>query len=113
VAILPRFDAVVALTSPPLVAVLGVAVARMNGARFIHWVMDLNPDEAIAAGWLRAGAKAARIVNAALQFSLRGSDQVVALDRFMAERLTPKGVPAGKSSVIPPWSHDEVVASRH
>jgi glycosyltransferase involved in cell wall biosynthesis len=110
VAILPRFDAVVALTSPPLVAVLGVAVARMNGARFIHWVMDLNPDEAIAAGWLRAGSKAARMLNAALQFSLRGSDQVVALDRFMAERLTQKGVPAGKLSVIPPWSQDEVVA---
>lgn len=110
VAIMPRFDVVVALTSPPLVAVLGVAVARMNGARFIHWVMDLNPDEAIAAGWLRAGSKAARMLNAALQFSLRGSDQVVALDRFMAERLTQKGVPAGKLSVIPPWSHDDVVA---
>ena len=72
VAVLPRFDVIVALTSPPLVAVLGVAVARMNGARFIHWVMDLNPDEAIAAGWLRAGSRAARILNAALQFSMRG-----------------------------------------
>ena len=49
------------------------------------------------------------MLNAALQFSLRGSDQVVALDRFMAERLTQKGVPAGKLSVIPPWSHDEAV----
>jgi colanic acid biosynthesis glycosyl transferase WcaI len=108
-AVLPRFDRVVALTSPPLVAVLGTMVARMNGARFIHWVMDLNPDEAIAAGWLQLNSRAARILNAALQFSLRGSDQVVALDRFMAERLTQKGVSAGKLSVIPPWSHDDVV----
>ncbi len=49
------------------------------------------------------------MLNAALQFSLRGSDQVIALDRFMAERLTQKGVHAGKLSIIPPWSHDEVV----
>lgn len=107
--VLPRFDTVVALTSPPLIAVLGAVVARLNGARFIHWVMDLNPDEAIAAGWLRPRSRVARLLNAALQFSLRGSDQVVALDRFMAERLTQKGVPAGKLSVIPPWSHDDVV----
>ncbi len=108
-AVLPRFDRVIALTSPPLIAVLGAVIARMNGARFIHWMMDLNPDEAIAAGWLRPGSRAARALNVALQFSLRGSDQVVALDRFMAERLTQKGVPAGKLSVIPPWSHDDVV----
>jgi colanic acid biosynthesis glycosyl transferase WcaI len=107
--VLPRFDRVIALTSPPLVAVLGAVVARMNGARFIQWVMDLNPDEAIAAGWLLPRSRAARLLNAALRFSLRGSDQVVALDRFMAERLTQKGVPAGKLSVIPPWSHDDVV----
>jgi colanic acid biosynthesis glycosyl transferase WcaI len=108
-AVLPRFDRVVALTSPPLVAVMGVVVARMNGARFVHWVMDLNPDEAIAAGWLKPRSRATSFLNAALRFSLRGSDEVVALDRFMAERLTQKGGPAGKLSVIPPWSHDDVV----
>ena len=108
-AVLPRFDRVVALTSPPLIAVLGAVIARLNGARFIHWVMDLNPDEAIAAGWLRPKSRAARMLSGALQFSLRGSDQVIALDRFMAEKLTQKGVPTGKLSVIPPWSHDDVV----
>jgi glycosyltransferase involved in cell wall biosynthesis len=71
--------------------------------------MDLNPDEAIAAGWLQPRSRVTRFLNAALQYSLRGSDQIVALDRFMAERLTQKGVPAGKLSVIPPWSHDDLV----
>jgi colanic acid biosynthesis glycosyl transferase WcaI len=110
VAVLPRFDAVVALTSPPLISVLGAVVARLNGARFIHWMMDLNPDEAVAAGWLRPGSKAVRALNAALRFSLRRSDQVVALDRFMADRLTQKGVPVGRLAVIPPWSHADTVA---
>jgi len=110
-AVLSRFDAVVALTSPPMVSALGVVVARMNGARFIYWVMDLNPDEAIAAGWLKPTSRVTRALNAMLSFSLRHSDQVVVLDRFMATRLAQKGVPAGKLNVIPLWSQDDVVSN--
>ena len=51
-AFLPRFDVVVALTSPPLISLLGAIFASFKGARFVFWMMDLNPDEAIAAGWL-------------------------------------------------------------
>ena len=50
---LPRPDAVVALTTPPLISFIGAGYARLRAARFFYWVMDLNPDEAIAAGWLR------------------------------------------------------------
>src|SRR4030081_2143701 len=45
---LPRFDVVVALTSPPLISFLGALFVRIKGGRFFFWVMDLNPDEAIA-----------------------------------------------------------------
>jgi colanic acid biosynthesis glycosyl transferase WcaI len=48
----PRFDVVVALTSPPLISLLGSLFVRFKGGKFFFWVMDLNPDEAIAAGWL-------------------------------------------------------------
>ncbi len=40
-----------------------------------------------------------------LKFSLRKSDHVVALDRFMAARLEAKGAPASKVSVVPLWPH--------
>jgi glycosyltransferase involved in cell wall biosynthesis len=108
--VLSRFDAVVALTSPPMVSALGAVVARMNGARFIYWVMDLNPDEAIAAGWLKPGSKISGLLKGILNFSLRRSDHVVVLDRFMATRLAQKGVPAGKLQVIPLWPQDDVVS---
>jgi len=49
-ALLGRYDVVVALTSPPLISVLGAIFAAARNARFVFWVMDLNPDEAIAAG---------------------------------------------------------------
>ena len=48
---LPRYDVVLALTSPPLISFLGAWVAKLRGSRFFYWVMDFNPDEAIAAGW--------------------------------------------------------------
>ena len=103
---LPRFDVVVAMTHPPLVAVLAALVARVKGSRLVSWIMDLNPDEAIAAGWLRADSAIARILSAALRFSLRGSDRVVVLDRFMRDRIAAKGIPPEKVDIVPPWSHN-------
>src|ERR1700687_3095365 len=52
-AILPRQDAVVALTSPPLISWLASWFTRLRGGRMIFWVMGLDTDEAIAAGWLQ------------------------------------------------------------
>jgi hypothetical protein len=98
-----RPDVVVALTSPPLIAFLGVCFARVRRCRFVYWIMDLNPDEALAAGWLRTGSWAARWLEAMSRFSLRRADKVIALDRFMLDRVASKG--ARRISVIPPWSH--------
>ena len=108
-ALLPRFDVVVALTSPPLISFLGAIFARLKGARFVFWSMDLNPDEAVAAGWLRRRSPLARLLDCMLRYSLRRSDRIVALDRFMKDRIVAKGIPAERVAVIPPWSLDESI----
>ena len=105
----PKPDVVVALTSPPLISFIGALYARLRGAKFVYWVMDLNPDEAIAAGWLREGSIAARGLHSLSRFSFRHASRIVALDRFMRERIVAKGIPADKIVVLPPWSHDEAV----
>jgi colanic acid biosynthesis glycosyl transferase WcaI len=105
-ALLPKHDVVVALTSPPLISFLGAGLARLRGSRFFYWVMDFNPDEAIAAGWLRANSLTARMLDWMSRFSLRQANKVIALDRFMRDRITAKGIPPAKVIVIPPWSHD-------
>lgn len=106
---LPRFDVVIAMTHPPMIAFLAALAVRLKGGRLISWVMDLNPDEAIAAGWLRGDSAGARLLSGALAFSLRTSTRVVVLDRFMRERIERKGVPSAAIDVIPPWSHDHSV----
>ena len=108
-AALPRFDVVVGMTSPPLISWLGALLTRLRGGRFVFWVMDLNPDEALAAGWLRKGSLTTRVLQRILESSLHQSAAVVALDRFMAGRIEAKGVSADKIAVLPPWSHDDVV----
>ena len=106
---LPRHDAVVALTSPPLISFLGAWLARLRRSRFYYWVMDFNPDEAIAAGWLRANSPAARLLDAMSRFSLKRATSIIALDRFMRERILTKGAAPDSIAVIPPWSHDSDV----
>ncbi len=106
---LRRQDVVLALTSPPLISFLGAWLARVRGSRFLYWVMDFNPDEAIAAGWLRAGSLAAAILEGMSRFSLRQAAKVIALDRFMRERILAKGIEPEKVAVIPPWSQNSEV----
>ncbi|HOC56076.1 MAG TPA: glycosyltransferase family 4 protein [Verrucomicrobiota bacterium] len=106
---LPRPDVVVALTSPPLISLLGAGLARLRRSRFFYWVMDFNPDEAIAAGWLRPNSPAAKVLDWISRVSLRRAHRIIALDRFMRERIVAKGIARAKVLVIPPWSHDTEV----
>jgi colanic acid biosynthesis glycosyl transferase WcaI len=108
-ALLPRHDVVVALTTPPLISFIGAWRAKLWRAKFCYWVMDMNPDEAIAAGWLRADSLLGRILERMSRFSFRRADGVIALDRFMSERITSKQIKPDKISIIPPWSHDDEV----
>jgi glycosyltransferase involved in cell wall biosynthesis len=107
---LPRHDVVVALTTPPLISFLGAWRAKLWRARFFYWVMDFNPDEAIAAGWLRADSSAAKFLERLSRFSLRRADGIIALDRFMRDRIVAKQIAAEKVTVIPPWSQERQVA---
>ena len=107
--LLPRQDVVVALTTPPLISFIGAWRAKLWGAKFCYRVMDMNPDEAIAAGWLNADSFMARILERMSRFSFRNASWIIALDRFMRDRIVAKGISPGKIAVLPPWSQDQDV----
>lgn len=106
---LARFDIVVAMTSPPLISFIASLAVPRKARSFVVWSMDLNPDEAIAAGWLRETSPIARLLSSMLLYSLERADRIIALDRFMKERIVAKGIDADKVLVVPPWSHDDYV----
>ena len=107
--LLGRFDVVVALTSPPLISFLAALFVKLKGGSFCFWVMDLNPDEAIAAGWLAERSPAARVLQRMLRYSLKQAQHTIVLDRFMRDRVLAKGALPERVAVIPPWSHDDAV----
>ena len=107
---LRRFDLVVALTSPPLISFLAALFVKLRGGRFCFWVMDLNPDEAIAAGWLDEKSLTTRLLQRMLNYSFHQATCTIVLDRFMKERVVAKGVDAARIAVVPPWAHDDKVA---
>jgi glycosyltransferase involved in cell wall biosynthesis len=106
---LDRHDVVVALTSPPLISLVGVWLARLHKSRFVYWVMDLNPDEAVAGRWLQPNSVTTKILERISRLSLRNADRVIALDRFMFERIVGKGILPERIFILPPWSHDPEV----
>lgn len=106
---LPRFDVTVSLTSPPLISTLGTAMAWLKGGAVVPWIMDLNPDEAVAAGWLKEGGISERVLSALQRWSFHRAARIIALDRFMAERLMAKGVPEQVIHTDAPWSHDDAL----
>lgn len=106
---LGRFDVIIALTSPPLISAFGAVWKVLLGGRLVSWIMDMNPDEAIAAGWLKPSSKVAIMLQKIQAFSLRHSDVIVVLDTFMRVRLIRNGTPPEKIAVIPLWSQDDFV----
>ncbi len=107
--LLPGFDVVVALTSPPLISLLGSLFVQIKGGRFFLWVMDLNPDEAIAAGWLKENSIAGKVLKSFLRYSLQRATRVVVLDRFMKRRILKHGISDERITVLPPWAHGDAV----
>ena len=71
--------------------------------------MDLNPDEAIAAGWLDERSATAALLQRMLRYSFKVADRTIVLDRFMKERVVAKHVDPARITIIPPWSHDDQV----
>ena len=106
---LRRFDVVIALTSPPLISFLAALFVKLKGGHFCFWVMDLNPDEAIAAGWLKEDSLTSRLLQRMLKFSLQQATRTIVLDRFMKDRVIAKGIDSSRIAIVPPWSHDDHV----
>jgi colanic acid biosynthesis glycosyl transferase WcaI len=109
VALLPRFDLVITMTSPPLLSAAAAALVKIKGGSLICWILDLNPDQAVAAGWLKPKSLTCRFLRRMAAFGFHTARWCVVMDRFMAERLEAYGVEVQKIAVIPPWSHDDDV----
>ena len=106
----PSVEGIFFSTSPPLVGLIGCIAGWIRRVPVIYWAMDLNPDQLIALGKIKAASLPARILESFNRFILRRSSLIVALDRFMADRLHRRGNIRHKLLVLPPWPHETHLA---
>ncbi|MCH7847081.1 MAG: glycosyltransferase family 4 protein [Planctomycetes bacterium] len=108
-----RLSCLLVSTSPPMCSVAALLISIVRRRPITYWLMDLNPDQMIEMGWIKPSSPIVKIFNWFNRRILRRSTGIVALDRFMAERVLRKADVKDKLTVMPPWPHEghlEVVA---
>jgi colanic acid biosynthesis glycosyl transferase WcaI len=98
-----QYQVMLGMTSPPLVSFLGVHAAWRTGCRFCYWVMDLQPELAIATKVVRKGSVTAWILMWLGDLVFRQADRIIALDRFMKGYIEERGAEPAKVFVVPVW----------
>lgn len=93
----------VLVTTAPLTSYAAYMVSLLRRAQLKFWVLDINPDQLVALGWLRGDGLPARLLETVNRAVLRQAHDVIALDHFMAERLANKVESPLNLHVIPPW----------
>ena len=107
-----QLSGIIVGTAPPFIGVVAWLTRKLRSVPYAYWAMDLNPDQLVALGLLREDHPLTRLLSTVDKQIARDASVVVALDRFMAERLSRRG--GGMKlpiRVIPPWSRDPVPIS--
>jgi len=105
-------------TSPPMCGIVAVLVGWLRPSVKVHyWVMDLNPDQAVALGVFGKRHPLVLAMDWLNRRILKRANTVIALDRFMQARLEAKlpqapVIPTQSATlVLPPWPMGQHVAS--
>jgi glycosyltransferase involved in cell wall biosynthesis len=105
----PGFDAVVTLTTPPIIGLIGTMLKWLKGSRHAYWSMDLHPDASLALGRMSPRNPIVRGLRWLSSLVYRQADRVVVLGPYMADRVAIAGVAAERIATIPVWSRREEV----
>jgi len=119
----PRYDLVIAITTPPYIGLCVRWAARWRRIRVAHWVLDCYPDAIAAAlGVAKSRKFPWRLALAALgrvsRLQWRPGNRVVTLGPAIAERVrayhgkTPAWIPLWADERMCPWSVDTPIPLR-
>lgn len=108
---LPRPDAVVTLTDPPMIGDVGLVVARRFGVPLMVVSEDVFPEIAVELKRLE-NPVLIRVLREMVSLYLRRADQVVAIGETMRLRLQEKGASADRIAVIENWVDSKRIVPR-
>ena len=96
-------EVVLGSTSPPFAGLIALFASRIFNMKFYFWVMDLQPELAIAAGVLKPNSISAKVLRSIGAMICKGADQNIVMDRFMRSHLLSRGVNGSKIRTVPVW----------
>jgi colanic acid biosynthesis glycosyl transferase WcaI len=96
-------------TSPPLIGFAATVIRMFRTIPIAYWAMDLNPDQLLAIGRIKKDDGMATFLESANRMILKNASLIIALDRFMADRLRSRAKLENKLVVIPPWPHQSSI----
>jgi putative colanic acid biosynthesis glycosyltransferase WcaI len=107
----PRHEIVMALTTPPLIGLVALLVARLRGMRLVTLVQDIYPDIAVALGTLHADSLLARGLDRLNRLVLRKADRIIVLSECMRQRIVAKLGPRSEKriAVIHNWADGALI----
>jgi colanic acid biosynthesis glycosyl transferase WcaI len=103
----PNLSGIFFSTSPPLIGTAAVLAHWIRRFPIAYWAMDLNPDQLIAMGKVGPNDVITKILEFANKVILDESSLIVALDRFMGDRIRARANVKSKMQIMPPWPHEE------
>jgi glycosyltransferase involved in cell wall biosynthesis len=95
------------MTDPPLIGIPALLIAKLRGARCIHWLQDIFPEVAERLGVLRS-RHLSFLLKGMRNWSLRHGDGSVVIGKSMAALLV--SATAHPPYVIPNWALEERAA---
>lgn len=104
-----RPNVILISTAPPLGIFAGLVLSRLKKSSLIYWIMDINPDEAIALGLLPPNSIYVHFFEKINKIALKYADYVIVLDSVMARRIRAKARLKRDPIIIPPWPHEDVI----
>jgi glycosyltransferase involved in cell wall biosynthesis len=97
-----RPDVVLCMTDPPVIADVGLAIARRFRVPLVVVSQDVFPEIAVELKRLE-NRSLIGVLRALIGFYLRRADRVVAIGDTMRRRLVEKGAPPERVTIIPNW----------
>jgi len=99
----PRPDVILMSTAPPFGIAVTLLLSTLRRVPFVYWVMDVNPDQAVAMGMVPRRSVFAHVMEGLNVLALRSAATVIALDSDMACRLMRKAPTKKPIMVLPLW----------
>lgn len=105
------YQLIISLTQPPLLAYIGILIAKLKKIKFLYWTMDLQPELSIAANYIKENSLSANTLQKMGDYIFKHSDTIVTLDKYMRQHILQRVNTKAEIKIIPVWPVMEKVYS--